>query len=109
MIGHAIDNALTRGNKAEIAHWCMPDYTAGVSLSYTDLNSGFTATYDGVLLCCFQLNGKVDINENQFTCTLNSSNTPLRTILLKKGDTIKTTTLNTNYAGTNIFFPLIAG
>lgn len=92
--------------KETIASWGMPDYTAGVSVSYTDLNSGYTAPYDGVLLCNFSLNGTVTINSLSFTAKLDYPNRQLREIHLNRGDVIKTTTLNVTYGGENMFFPL---
>ena len=85
---------------------CMPDYTAGVSVSYTDLNSGYKAPYDGVLLCNFGLNGTIKINSLSFTTQMDYPNRQLREIHLNKGDVIKTTTLNSTYGGNNMFFPL---
>lgn len=109
MIGHTIDNSLTRGNKAEIANWGMPDYSAGLSLSYTDLNSGFTAQYDGVLLCNFSGNGTVTVGTNTFTIKQNQANMQLKEIHLAKGDFFQTSGIVATYGGENKFFPLIAG
>ena len=92
--------------KKTIVSWGMPDYTAGVSVSYTDLNAGYEAPYDGVLLCSFGLNGTVSINSIVFTVNLEGNNKIIREIHLNKGDVIKTSNQTSGYAGTNMFFPL---
>lgn len=92
--------------KETIIGWCMPDYTAGVSVSYTDLNAGYEAPYDGVLLCTFGLNGTFSINSIAFTVNMDGNNRIIREIHLNKGDVIKTSNQTSAYSGTNIFFPL---
>lgn len=92
--------------KKTIYGWGMPDYTAGVSVSYTDLNAGYEAPYDGALLCTFGLNGTVSINSIAFNVNMDGNNKIIREIFLNKGDVIKTSNQTSAYSGTNMFFPL---
>ncbi len=100
-----MDNLSSAGKKAVVA-FAMPDYTAGVSVTYTDLNSGYTAPYDGVLLINFALNGTVTVNSSSFEVKQTNANRQLREIHLNKNDVIQTTTIAVGYGGDNIFFPL---
>ena len=99
-------NNATAEAKARVASWGMPDYTAGVSVSYSDLNTGYEAPYDGVFLGTFSSNGTCSINDLSFNTSIDGNNKTFREILLNKGDVIKTSNLSSSYAGTNMFFPL---
>ena len=99
-------NNATSQAKARVASWGMPDYTAGVSVTYTDLNAGYEAPYDGVLLCTFGSNGTFSLNTMPFTINLDGNNKIVREIFLNQGDVIQTSNQTSAYAGTNMFFPL---
>lgn len=43
-----INNSLTRGNKAEIVGWVMPDYSSGITATIT--TDGFIAPTDGLFV-----------------------------------------------------------
>ena len=105
MANKDMDNLSATGKAAVIALG-MPDYSAGVSVAYTDLNSGYTAPYAGVLVFSFGLNGTIAINSNSFDVKMTNANRQLREIHLNKNDVIQTTTISSGYEGTIVFFPL---
>ena len=108
MIGHTIDNSLTRGNKNEIMTWGMPDWSSGVDVSVPVEASPYVCDYDGVYVACFiptqyptylYVNGVKTAN-----CFNNSSsnngNKSSISVFLKKGDSIYFTTA---YNGSNLY------
>ena len=100
-----MDNISSAG-KAVIAGLGMPDYSAGVSVSYKDLNSGYTAPYNGVLVFSFGLASTVEINTNSFGVKMTNNNHQIRELHLNKDDVVKTTTISSGYEGDTMFFPL---
>lgn len=104
-LSNAASNASSSA-KTIIAGWGMPDYSSGVSVSYTELNNGYQAPFDGVLVISFGMSSTVTINGTSFGVSMQNNNHQIREIHLSKNDTIQTTTISSSYAGNNVFFPL---
>ena len=92
-------------DRETVVGWGMPDYSAGVSVSYTTLNSGFEAPNDGIITGSWNplnsdtlvyVNGKVVGGGNTYVQTLHAR--------LSKGDIVKAASdTSTN---TIVFYPL---
>lgn len=60
----AVDEESDSDYKGMVVGWGMPDYTAGISVSYSTLASGYTAPSKGVLMGGCNPNGNTDIKVN---------------------------------------------
>lgn len=86
----------------------ISNYESGVSVSYTELDAGYTAPYEGVIFISLMCDANLTINGNTIgECGFNSyfACFPIP-IYLKKGDVFKMS----RYGGINfksiVYFPL---